>query len=157
MLSLTAGIKVCKVFKRYDYKERQALRSINHILAEECSTLVMKKNILPHKMGDIRSASFPYIIGSIPIDRSVKHPKSIIEDILVKVKDLVFSVDFVVLDIEDGVDFHKILCHPFLRTSGGLIDIEKGKLVLRFGGKKIVLKFPLLPTPTSKSHILYVL
>ena len=33
-------------------------------------------------------------------DRSVKYPKCVVEDVIVKVKDFYFSVDFVVLETE---------------------------------------------------------
>ena len=35
------------------------------------------------------------------VDRSLKHPRGIIEDVLVKVDKFIFLVDFIVLDIED--------------------------------------------------------
>ncbi|XP_076939098.1 uncharacterized protein LOC143607598 [Bidens hawaiensis] len=50
-------------------------------------------------------------------DRSVKYPRGIIENLLVKVDKFVFPVDFVVLDMEADEKVPIILGRPFLRTS----------------------------------------
>lgn len=42
-------------------------------------------------------------------DKSVQHPKRIIEDVLVKVNDLVFPADHVILNMEEDFDFPLIL------------------------------------------------
>ena len=49
-------------------------------------------------------------------DRSIKHPKGIIEDVLVKVDKLIFPVNFVVLDLEEDREVPFILKRPFLAT-----------------------------------------
>ena len=64
-------------------------------------------------------------------DRSVKHPKGIIEDVLVKVDKFIFPVDFVVLDMEEDKNIPIILGRPFLATGRALIDVQKGELSLR--------------------------
>ncbi|KAI5661362.1 hypothetical protein M9H77_20685 [Catharanthus roseus] len=169
----------------YTEEKKPIIRKIGEV----CSSLLIKKDILPQKLEDTGSFSFPCTIGSFTVDRaladlgasinvvsssmckrlglgtlkpmrmainlvdrSVRHPKRVIEDVLVKIKELVFPVDFIVLDMEDGIDFPIILGRPFLRTSSAFIDIEKGKLVLRVGRNEIVFKFPLLPIPTSKTQ-----
>ncbi|MCI90778.1 hypothetical protein A2U01_0112072, partial [Trifolium medium] len=50
-------------------------------------------------------------------DQSVLRPSGIIKDVLVKIKDLVFPVDFVIIDIEEDADVPIILGRPFLATS----------------------------------------
>jgi len=47
-------------------------------------------------------------------DRSVRHPRGIIEDILVKVDKYIFPADFVVLDVDEDVKVPLILGRPFL-------------------------------------------
>ena len=42
-------------------------------------------------------------------DRSLTHPRGIIEDVLVKVDKLVLPVDFLILDIKEDKDVHIIL------------------------------------------------
>ncbi|XP_076914017.1 uncharacterized protein LOC143572854 [Bidens hawaiensis] len=64
-------------------------------------------------------------------DRSVKYPRGIIENLLVKVDKLVFPVTFVVLDMEADEKVPIILGRPFLRTAMELIDVYDGKITLR--------------------------
>ncbi|MCI75994.1 hypothetical protein A2U01_0097263, partial [Trifolium medium] len=54
-------------------------------------------------------------------DQSVLRPSGIIKDVLVKIKDLVFPVDFVIIDIEKDADIPIILGRPFLATSRAVI------------------------------------
>ncbi|XP_047961851.1 uncharacterized protein LOC125206652 [Salvia hispanica] len=72
-------------------------------------------------------------------DRSVTYPKGIVEDVLVKVHDFIFPVDFVVLDMEEDMNVPLILGRPFLATGKALIDIAKGELTLRMGSKRHIL------------------
>ncbi|XP_073138829.1 uncharacterized protein [Henckelia pumila] len=64
-------------------------------------------------------------------DSSIKYPRGIIEDVLVKVDKFIFPVDFVVLDMEEDLDMPLILERPFLETGKTLIDVQKGELHLR--------------------------
>ncbi|XP_073121926.1 uncharacterized protein [Henckelia pumila] len=64
-------------------------------------------------------------------DRSLKYPRGIIEDVLVKVDKFIFPVDFVVLDMEEDLDMALILGRPFLATGKTLLDVQKGELLLR--------------------------
>nr|CAN69639.1 hypothetical protein VITISV_040272 [Vitis vinifera] len=57
-------------------------------------------------------------------DRSIKHPRGIIEDVLVKVDKFIFSVDFIVLEMEEDRDVPLILGRPFLATGRTLIDVH---------------------------------
>ncbi|XP_073137556.1 uncharacterized protein [Henckelia pumila] len=70
-------------------------------------------------------------------DRSIKYPRGIIEDVLVKVDKFIFPVDFVVLDMEEDLDMPLILGRPFLAIGKALIDVQKGELHLRVGEEKI--------------------
>ena len=44
-------------------------------------------------------------------DGSLKHPRWVIEDILVKVEKFIFPVDFIVLDMEEDKEILIILCN----------------------------------------------
>ncbi|XP_075479313.1 uncharacterized protein LOC142520196 [Primulina tabacum] len=70
-------------------------------------------------------------------DRSVKYPRGLIEDVLVKVDKFIFPVDFVVLDMEEDIEMPLILGRPFLATGKALIDVQEGKLRLRVGEEEI--------------------
>ncbi|CAN6445586.1 unnamed protein product [Victoria cruziana] len=73
-------------------------------------------------------------------DRSVKSPRGVLEDILLKIEDFVFLVDFVILDME-GVDAdHQtpiILGRPFLATANVCINCRTGVLEISFGDQKL--------------------
>ncbi|XP_074374215.1 uncharacterized protein LOC141714603 [Apium graveolens] len=59
-------------------------------------------------------------------DRSVKIPKGIVEDVLIKIGDFIFPVDFVVLETEPFKNLknqiHIIIERPFIATSNALIN-----------------------------------
>jgi len=52
----------------------------------------------------------------------------VIEDVLVRVKHLIFPADFVVMDIEEDEDIPLILGRPFISTASCVVDIGKKKL-----------------------------
>ncbi|XP_048228782.1 uncharacterized protein LOC125369765 [Ricinus communis] len=70
-------------------------------------------------------------------DRTVKYPKGIIEDVLVKVDKFIFPVNFIVMDMEGESSVLVILGRPFLATSRAFIDVCDGKLQLRVGDETI--------------------
>ena len=61
-------------------------------------------------------------------DRSITRPYGVIEDVLVKVKHLIFPVDFIVIDIEEDANIPLILGHPFMSTASCVVDIGKKML-----------------------------
>ncbi|KAL5572943.1 hypothetical protein UlMin_022540 [Ulmus minor] len=71
-------------------------------------------------------------------DKSIKHPRGIIEDVLVKVDKFIFPVDFIVLDIEEDREIPLILGRPFLATGRTLIDVHQGKLILRVQDEQVI-------------------
>ena len=64
-------------------------------------------------------------------DRSLKHPRGVIEDVLVMVDKFIFPVDFIMLDMEVDKEIPIILGRPFLAVGRAMIDVQKGKLKLR--------------------------
>ena len=56
-------------------------------------------------------------------DRSLKHPRGIIEDVLVKVDKFIFPKDFIVLDMDEDKEIPIILGRPFLAIGKSLIDV----------------------------------
>ena len=64
-------------------------------------------------------------------DRSLKHPRGVIEDVLVKVDKFIFPIDFIVLDMEEDKEIPIILGRPFLVTGRAMIYVQKGELKLR--------------------------
>ncbi|KAL0367437.1 UNVERIFIED_CONTAM: hypothetical protein Sradi_3633800 [Sesamum radiatum] len=80
----------------------------------------------------------PSIITLQLADRSIKYPRGIVEDVLVKVGKFIILVDFIVLDIEEDKNMPLILGRPFLATSRALIDVQKGQLTLRVNDEHVV-------------------
>ena len=64
-------------------------------------------------------------------DRSLKHPRGVIEDVLVNVDKFIFPTDFFVLDMEEDKEIPIILGRPFLVTGRAMIDVQRGELKLR--------------------------
>ena len=71
-------------------------------------------------------------------DRSIKYPRGIVEDVLVKVNKFIFPVDFIVLDMEEDYDVPLILGKPFLAIGGALIDVQHEKLILRVQDEQVI-------------------
>ena len=78
-------------------------------------------------------------------DRSIKAPRGIVEDVLVKVDKFYYPADFVVLDTHPVVDPNAqnhipiILGRPFLATCDAIIHVRGGILKLSFGNMAVEL------------------
>jgi len=70
-------------------------------------------------------------------DRSITKPYGVIEDVLVKVKHLIFLADFVVMDIEEDENIPLILGCPFMATASCVVDMRKKKLEMGIEDQKI--------------------
>ncbi|XP_028189095.1 uncharacterized protein LOC114375499 [Glycine soja] len=62
---------------------------------------------------------------------SITPPYGVIEDVLVKVKHLIFPPDLVVIDIEEDADIPLILGCPFMSIASCMVDV--GKKILQMG------------------------
>lgn len=81
----------------------------------------------------------------------VVHPKGVLEDILVQVRELVFPTDFYVLDMEEDKSNNTsdiLLGQSFLSTARANIDVHDGTLSIEFDGEIVkfnvykVMKYP---------------
>ena len=70
-------------------------------------------------------------------DRSLKHPRGVIEDVLVKVDKFIFPTNFIVLDMEEDNEIPIILGRPFLAIGRAMIDVQKGELKLRMQNDEV--------------------
>ncbi|XP_006580727.1 uncharacterized protein LOC114411130 [Glycine soja] len=57
-------------------------------------------------------------------NRSIVRPYGVIEDVLVKVKQITFPADFVVMDLEEEAEIPLILGCPFLSTASCVVDMN---------------------------------
>ncbi|GJY88201.1 putative reverse transcriptase domain-containing protein [Tanacetum coccineum] len=73
-------------------------------------------------------------------DRTVKYPKGIAENVLVRIGKFTFPVDFIILDMPEDIKVPLILGRPFLSTARAKIDVYKRKITLRVGEENIIFK-----------------
>ena len=66
----------------------------------------------------------PTTVTLLLADRSLKHPRGVMEDII-------FPTNFIVLDMVEDREIPIILGRPFLATGKAMIDVHKGELKLR--------------------------
>ena len=76
------------------------------------------------------------------MDKSCSKPLGIIEDVLVKVSEFFFPVDFVVVDIPEDPKMPLLLGRPFLATCGAKLDMQKGTMTLGAYGDTVIFKNP---------------
>jgi hypothetical protein len=74
-------------------------------------------------------------------DRSIKKPRGIIEDVIIKVDKFFFPVDFIVLDTKPVPHPERlipvILGRPFLATANACINCRTGVMEISFGNMKV--------------------
>jgi len=78
-------------------------------------------------------------------NRSVAHPAGLVDDVLVRVGELIFPADFYILDMEEGFSHASapiILSRPFLKTARTKIDVHADTLSMEFDD--IVVQFNIL-------------
>nr|GEW77547.1 hypothetical protein [Tanacetum cinerariifolium] len=64
-------------------------------------------------------------------DQSIKYPLRVCENLLVKISKFIFSVDFVVLEMDEDDLVPIILGRTFLAIARAVVDVHEGKLSLR--------------------------
>ena len=79
------------------------------------------------KLGEVR----PMTVTLQLANRSLTHPRGIIEDVLVKVDKFIIPADFIILDMQEDKEVPIILGRPFLATGRAMIDVQQGELRLR--------------------------
>ena len=93
-------------------------------------------------------------------DRSIKRPRGILEDVLVKVGEFILSTDFIVLDMEESpmpLPLPIILGRPFMRTANTKICVKKGIVSIKVNGEKIEFKiFDALKLPQDDMECINV-
>ena len=102
-------------------------------------------NLLPYSvykqlgLGELKPTNITLSLA----DQSVKIPKGIVEDVLVKVDKFYYPVDFIVLDTEPIANGPNhvpiILGRPFLATANAIINCRNGVMQLTFGNMTLEL------------------
>ncbi|KAL5845193.1 hypothetical protein ACOSQ4_011151 [Xanthoceras sorbifolium] len=115
-------------------------------------------NLMPYSvyvqlgLHDLKPTSMSLLLA----DRSTRHPRGIIEDILIQVDKLIIPADFVILDMDDERaterDLPILLGRPFMATARTIIDVQNGKLSMTVLDETVEFKvFDSLPYPVG-SH-----
>ncbi|XP_027150246.1 uncharacterized protein LOC113750478 [Coffea eugenioides] len=93
-------------------------------------------------------------------DRTNAYPDGLIEDVLVKINELVFSADLYVLDMDDDHSPDPsplLLGRPFFSTTQTKIDVNKGTLSMKFDGELVHFNmFDTMEHPVN-SHSVFVI
>ena len=90
---------------------------------------------------NLRPLEETYVIIQLA-DRSNVYLRGVVKDVLVQVNELVFSVDFYVLDMEDEASYNLtliLLGRPFLKTARAMINVHEGILTMDCDGE--IVKF----------------
>ena len=93
-------------------------------------------NILPKGLYDICPLGElqPLFIELSLGDGSVRRPHSVVEDVIVKVENCYFSVDFIIVHMKSTKDFTNspiILGRPFLATVKAITDWGNGEVIFQ--------------------------
>ncbi|XP_058223108.1 uncharacterized protein LOC131332823 [Rhododendron vialii] len=119
----------------------------NHFISRALLDLGASVNLLPYSvyeelgLGELKPTSVILQLA----DRSVKAPWGMLDDVLVKVNNFYFPVDFIVLDIEPvhptalKSQTPVILGRPFLVTANAQISVRSGVMEVSFGNMKLSL------------------
>ncbi|KAK2435592.1 hypothetical protein QL285_020639 [Trifolium repens] len=112
-------------------------------------------NVIPLSLADKFKLALP-IAGTarelVLANQSSIHSVGTVRDVLVKVKDLEFLVDFMILEIEQDEEHPIIRGRPFLATSRALINVELAELTLRSGAEERTIK-----TSKTKREVCFML
>ncbi|KAL8506114.1 hypothetical protein ACS0TY_017103 [Phlomoides rotata] len=87
-------------------------------------------------LGELKSTTMKIQLA----DRTMTYPRGIVEDVMVKVDNFIFPVDFVVLDMVEDRSIPLILGRPFLATGGAMIDVRNGELLLNAENDHVLFK-----------------
>ncbi|XP_026454223.1 uncharacterized protein LOC113355552 [Papaver somniferum] len=128
----------------------------DHTIDRDLLDLGASVNLLPYSvyvqlgLGELKPTPFTLEL----VDRYVKIPRGIVEDVLIKVYKFYFLVDFIVQDTQlvQNPDCHipVILGRPFLATSNAIINCRNGVLNTTFGNMTVELNvFQVSQQPTD--------
>uniref|UniRef100_A0A2N9EXL4 Retrotransposon gag domain-containing protein n=1 Tax=Fagus sylvatica TaxID=28930 RepID=A0A2N9EXL4_FAGSY len=133
-------IKYLCIVKRKHHVKKTAF------LTEQVSVIIQHK--VPPKYKDPSCPTISCTIGDYNIERALldlgaisrllcKETEGVVEDVLVKVENFYYPVDFIILDIEPtlhpSANIPIILGRPFLATATALINCRNGRMKITFG------------------------
>ena len=85
-----------------------------------------------HHVGELK----PFLVELCLADGSVRKPHGLVEDVIVRIEDCYFPVDFLVVDMKMTKELSQApitLGRPFLATAKAVTDWGKGEVILKVG------------------------
>ncbi|GKD63681.1 putative nucleotidyltransferase, ribonuclease H, partial [Tanacetum coccineum] len=109
---------------------------INNALADLGASI----SLMPYKMYEKLGLGEPKATRmSLELaDRSIKYPRGIIENVLIKGDKFILLIDFIILDMSEDSRVPIILRRPFLATARAMIDVFNKKITLRVGDDEVI-------------------
>ncbi|XP_012458190.1 uncharacterized protein LOC105778982 [Gossypium raimondii] len=77
-------------------------------------------------LGDLRETPVTLQL----VDRSLVHPKRVLDDVSMRVRHFILPINFIVLNFEEDVEIPILLGRLFLATSKATIDADKGEMMI---------------------------
>ena len=115
----------------------------NTVIKQALLDLGASVNLLPYsvyqqlELGELKPTKVTLQLA----DRSIKIPRGEIKNVLIKVGEFIFPVDFIILDTEPMMNprgqIPVILGRPFLVTLNALINCRNGLMKLTFGNMTV--------------------
>ncbi|XP_052479599.1 uncharacterized protein LOC128034799 [Gossypium raimondii] len=137
-------------------------------IVENVSAVLQRK--MPAKCKDRGMFAIPCKIGHLGIKKaicdlgasinvmpSIVHPERVLEDVMVKVNELIFPADFYVIKMEEDStpgSSDLLLGRPFLSTANTKIEVRSGTLMMEFDGE--IVNFNVYNAISHPSKILSV-
>ncbi|XP_071687006.1 uncharacterized protein [Rutidosis leptorrhynchoides] len=98
-------------------------------------------NLMPHSLyerlglGPLKPTKIRIRLANHSFDTAI----GITEDILVSIDSLVFSVDFVIMEMKEDLQVPLILGRPFLATADTIILVQRNQLNIRVGDERVTI------------------
>ncbi|XP_071687278.1 uncharacterized protein [Rutidosis leptorrhynchoides] len=164
---------VCKyaqlweIFEALMAKKGEHEQASSAFLEAECAAILKKSDMPPKLRASINLMSLSVYTqlglnelkstntGVRLINQSISKPIGIAENLVVKIGELEFPADFVVVDMPEDKVVPIVLGIPFLATMGALTDWRTCKLILRDRGKTLSFqtKFSVKRPPTPVDYV----
>ncbi|XP_071692056.1 uncharacterized protein [Rutidosis leptorrhynchoides] len=88
------------------------------------------------------------------IDQSISSSVGIAEDLIIKVGDMEFPIDFVIVDIKEDPVVPLVLGNSFLATADSFFDFRTEKLTLRDKGKCMSIRTKHVKAPSIPPQVI---
>ncbi|KAJ6923564.1 hypothetical protein NC652_017020 [Populus alba x Populus x berolinensis] len=71
-------------------------------------------------------------------DKSNLYPEGVVEDVLIRVNELIFPMNFYIIDMDDEYPTHILLGRSFMKMARTKMNVYKGTLSVEFNGEIVI-------------------